>query len=736
MIDPYNMSKEDLAIFEPEILFVLDKFQQSLRVKLKRNSKAKKLLEGVRGVSFINYEKLYFFPTEQLNSFIRQLKAKQVSFGVETSASIALKASANVRASILSNQIIPTAKDLRLSKLAPIIDSYEVKGETWFRFSNYTVSQITEAFPALPNFNERKETAKRFSFADFFRIFKECNKYSYKIWFTAKTLTTANDPTIEIISQEKPTVAIPEEVLRERERLLDKQRQFLQMKDAECNSAALSNPKIGELLFPHQRVAIKWLCETKRAFLGDDMGLGKTLTVITYYEFMRVAQENDFLLIVCPNSLTRNWGREMKQWFPKKQLLVFPEGKKEKIDLLKRLQWGAAKVDGIVLNYESVRLEYVLEGLKKLLSSKRPLLCLDESQRVKNHASKTFEAMLQLIPFCERRVLLSGTPTPKDITDIWAQIRLLDDGERFGKSYYRWLAEVAVLGTKFSQYAVKSFKPDAVKETTTRVQELLLRRKKENVVNLPEKTFITRDVELKGNQLKRYEALRKELLVKVTSTSGGAFEREVSSILEEYLRAVQLASNPRLVDETWEGEPAKFEELDSILEDVIGERDEKVVIWTNYLGNIRELTHRYKKYGAQPFSGETSVNDRAKIIEDFQNSDQCKVLVAIPAAGGVGITLTASQTAIYLDKTWNAEHWMQSIDRIHRIGQTGTVRIISLHSCRIDELISWNLRRKEKAQASLLGDYRGDTPEWLSADNQLETNEQPSKKQLLEAVRG
>jgi SNF2 family DNA or RNA helicase len=189
------------------------------------------------------------------------------------------------------------------------------------------------------------------------------------------------------------------------------------------------------------------------------------------------------------------------------------------------------------------------------------------------------------------------------------------------------------------------------------------------------------------------------------SLSGEQFVREITNILEEYLRAVQVSSNPRLIDPQWKGEPAKFLELDEIVREIVHEQGQKIVVWTNYLGNVAELCERYKTYGTAPFSGEVSAAEREKTVRAFQESDTPRILVAVPAAGGVGITLTAAQTAVYVDKTWNAEHWMQSVDRIHRIGQRGTVNVISLLGCKVDEIIHWNLRRKEQGQARVLGDY-------------------------------
>ncbi len=497
--------------------------------------------------------------------------------------------------------------------------------------------------------------------------------------------------------------------LRQREEQRQATEKYLRLSDIPV-SELTSDDKLSQLckaLFPHQRVAVRWLLENPHAFLGDDMGLGKTLAVLSAYSLLKKAGENDLLVIACPNSLTRNWLREAKRWVPELMLHLIPQTKSDREKFFKQLHiFPHSAIDGIVVNYETLRVDSVFPEIKRYAETRKGFLCLDESQRVKNPQSKTFEALKELSSVFPRRTLLSGTPTPKDLSDIWGQMFILDRGARLGKSYYRWLGEVAELGNKWSEYAVKRFFPDQVEETVARVREVLLRRRKEDVINLPEKTFSIRDIDLIGDQRKRYDEVCEDLLIRVTRADGDTFVREINSILEEYLRAVQIASNPRLVDENWKGEPAKFSELDEIVTEVVKEREEKIVIWTNYRRNIEELTQRYQFLGSAAFYGDTDPKERQRIVTEFQepSSRRINVLVAIPAAGGVGITLTAAQTAVYLDKSWNAEHWLQSVDRIHRIGQSGTVNIISLHAGGIDELISRSLKRKEKFQAKLLGD--------------------------------
>lgn len=482
-------------------------------------------------------------------------------------------------------------------------------------------------------------------------------------------------------------------------------------------------------LFPHQRVAVKFLSENPAAFLGDDMGLGKTLSVLTTFALLKDQGQSDLLLVACPNSLTRNWIREGKQWTPWLNLALFPQTKSEREKFLKQTKILPKNAfDGLIINYETLRIDSVYPAIQALCAGRNTLLCLDESQRVKNSQSKTFEALKVVSDVCPRRILLSGTPTPKDIADIWGQMFILDRGERLGTSYFKWLAQVAELGNKWSEFAVKKFIPEEVEETISRVREVLLRRKKEQVINLPEKTFIIRDVELSGDQKKRYDEVCEELLIRITRSDGNFLVKEIHSILEEYLRAVQAASNPRLIDENWKGEPAKFLELDEIVHEIVTERDEKIVIWTNYRKNVTELTQRYSALGSAAFFGDTPPAERQNLVNRFQNTadKSLRILIAVPAAGGVGITLTAAQTAVYLDKSWNAEHWLQSIDRIHRIGQNGTVNIISLISGGVDELISYSLRRKEKFQARVLGD--GEHAEMLPTREELVAAVQGSKK--------
>ena len=511
------------------------------------------------------------------------------------------------------------------------------------------------------------------------------------------------------------------ETEKQRSKVLDQAKFYQELKDTEI---ILNNKLIIEKLFPHQRVAVKWLLEQEECFLGDDMGLGKTLSVLSAFEELKHTEICDFLIVLCPNSLVLNWKSETKNWFDNLTLITLQDTKEKRLATFRQLQANLIKADGIILNYEEARLDYVYPCLQELAEKHNTLICLDESQRVKNPQSVTFKAIRQVAEKAKRKVLLSGTPAPKDFADLWAQVYLLDGGKRFGKNYYKWLEEVAELGSKWSKFTIKKFKPEIVEEYLLRFKEILLRRTKKDVIKLPPKIFSRRDLELKGDQLKRYNQIKEELLFTVASLNGKDYIKQIDNIMEQFLRAVQVASNPRLIDPTWKGDPVKFLELDEIVNELVYNNEEKIVIWTNYVANIKELVERYKKFNALPYFGEIKTTQRAEYVKDFQSAEKnsAKILIAVPAAGGVGITLTRASTAIYLDKTWNAEHWLQSIDRVYRIGQDKLVNIISLNACPIDYLISANLRKKEKMLASIM-------------DSKIEQNTYPTRQELLEALK-
>lgn len=742
--NPYSVPFKDISAAKPDVVLELD--EVGLIVTPFSGCEGEDIVRGFSGLVYSQTLESFYFPLSRLKTLLALLKKRNIFFAVEEESAAKLEETAPQRNAILKKGFSGSysKEELHTSLLGPYLYSQDGK-LSLERVSEYHLKKLKISETSIDNY------------------LAEAYQQNLPLWLTAELLPDlSGERVLEdhlspyskatqmfYLKGQEPysrlTGKVPLEDLQDllaahpkaqttkgfdtfcsqtqaRIKALKEKKNLLEANDADLSQVEFTSSKFPADLFPHQRVAVRWLLNTRAAFLGDDMGLGKTVSVLSYFDALSNKNSNAFLLVICPRSLCINWYREARKWIPKALITTLPSDKRGRSKLLTPMAAnGASGWNGLVLNYESARLEDVQPVLSKICQKRPVLLCLDESQRVKNPMSKTFAALAKFSGLAKRRVLLSGTPTPREFSDIWAQMKLLDGGERLGVDYIKWLGKIAELGNDWSAYAVREYKQQEVKKEIVKVQEVLLRRKKENVVDLPEKLFSVRDIELTGSQAKKYKEITKELRVRISSLGGSSYVKEIDNILEEYLRAVQVASNPRLIDESWKGEPAKFLELDEIVNELV-DGDQKVVVWTNFRRNIKELCERYKKYGARPFSGEVTPVDRDRYIKEFQSKESgSKVLVAVPAAGGVGITLTAANTCVYIDKTWNAEHWLQSIDRVHRIGQTGTVSVISLHGCKVDQFISYNLSRKEKMLKEVVGDSTS-------------VNSKPSKEELLSAL--
>lgn len=767
-INLFQATDSEIKALKPALAFYLAPDERGLRLKFFRKNLAFKFIKKHPAIHYLKKERLYYFPAQEINKLIKSLKGKKTTFAVHESAGKRLSISAETRRKICSLELTPANQDLEFSLLYPCIvtsqgNKIEVRGQTdkffkqnkyinlvelknliynsYFEQIHYWIS--SEVICLLPEDNYFEDHFDDSLLSLSFPEISFCCDKKQRPYLQVRNdidfsldrdnyLEVVNPVTLEGAKFYSLNLSELERVLKKVEdrfgtsilksanfkTVLEKSKQlkgnltranyYNALKDLEIDHP---NQDLIKKLFPHQRVAVSWLLENNFGLFADDMGLGKTLSILTSYDYLRKKSEFDFILVISPNSLVKNWQRESKLWFGDMKLLDLPKTKASREDFFNKFKLAPKDwIAGLVLNFESLRTESTLEQIYNILAAKKFLLVIDESQRAKNPKSKTFAALKKISTLAQRRFLLSGTPTPRDFADIWSQVYLADQGERFGKSFYTWLESIAELGNKWSPFAVKRYKKDELEDAVLRVQEILLRRKKEDVISLPEKIFSVRDIELTGDQLKQFDGLCKDLIVKISKLSGALFYKQIDSVLEQMLRAVQIASNPRLVDENWKGEPAKFLELDILVEEIVEENSNKLVIWTNYLANVRELMLRYSRLKPLAYSGEVSEKDRDLNIQRFQNDAEYKILIAVPAAGGVGITLTAAQTAVYLEKTWNAEHWMQSVDRIHRIGQNGTVNIISLHSCFLDEIIYKNLQKKQRMQSIVMGDYQDNLP--------------------------
>lgn len=437
-------------------------------------------------------------------------------------------------------------------------------------------------------------------------------------------------------------------------------------------------------LMEHQRVGIDFLTGAPAGLLAFEQGLGKTLVAIDAFRRVWAAREADRMLVICPNSLKRNWVAELKKFAPEFTVAIAEGSPKAR----KRI-FASARENVVITSYETARAE--VTAVLAFVQRQHTAMVLDESHATKNWNSLTSAAARHFAPHCTFRWLLSGTPVTNAASDLYTQVDILAPGEHLLGSQESFLANIAHDPT--ADFAKGVF------------ERLILRRTKEQCLDLPEKTFVDVRVELPPWQRRLYDDMREQMVCDLKAMTGEQYRAFASTALAQLTRLSQLASNPALLFPEMEETPAKFEVIDGLIRDIISVPGRKVILWSNYVRTIESLIQRLAPFGAVAIYGGTPTSDRQDIAARFQTDPETRVLIANPAAAGTGFTLTASSFTIYESLSWRYDHYAQSQDRNHRIGQTEPVTYMRLLAAdTIEEAIVTALERKSSLARGLLGD--------------------------------
>ncbi|MFN4297873.1 MAG: DEAD/DEAH box helicase [Brevundimonas sp.] len=434
----------------------------------------------------------------------------------------------------------------------------------------------------------------------------------------------------------------------------------------------------------HQTEGVAFLSEGRRGLLAFEQGLGKTLVAIMAFCDLRAAGRVDRMLVICPNSLKRNWVAELNKFAPTLTVDI-AEGTPK----ARRTTLSMSRCDVMITSYETARSE--LTALLAFTTAQRTALVLDESHAAKNWKSLTSASMRHIAPRCEYRWLLSGTPVTNTPADLYTQIEIVAPGERSLGSLETFLARIEEDPT--AAFAKPIF------------DDLILRKTKEECLDLPEKTFTDVIVELPAWQRRLYDDMRHDMACAIKGMTGAQYSAFASTALAQLTRLMQLASNPALIFPDTGQTPGKVDVLDGLLADIMALDSRKVILWSNYVANIERLRLRYSEYGAVAIYGGVPPTERQNVANAFQGDAATRLLIANPAAAATGFTLTAANYTIYESIGWRYDHYAQSQDRNHRIGQTRPVTYLRLIAAdTIDEAIGGALERKSSMAKGLLSD--------------------------------
>lgn len=453
--------------------------------------------------------------------------------------------------------------------------------------------------------------------------------------------------------------------------------------------------------FSHQLEGVEYGLKYDRWFLGDEQGLGKTKQVIDIAIARKLKYGYKHCLIVCGvNTLKWNWVNEIHTHSNEGSYILgqkLSKGKikigstKDKINDLNFLLLDKLVLPYfIITNVESFRDKNIADLIQQLCKKGIINMCAaDEMHKMKNPTSQQTKGFLKCLPDC--RIGMTGTPLMNSPMDLYVILKWLGYESH---AFYSFKQHYCVMGG-YGGYEIVGYKN--LDQLTAQVREIMLRRLKSEVLDLPEKIYVDDIVEMEGKQSVMYKEV--EAGLKADYING---DIDLTNPLSALIRLRQTTGYPGILsDEITES--AKLDRMEEIVENCIS-NDEKVIIFSNWTQMTSVIFDKVAKYGCGVITGETADSNRQAIVNKFQSDDTLKVIVGTIGAMGTGLTLTAATTVIFVDEPWNKALFDQAVDRAHRIGQKNNITIYSI-MCKdtIDERIH-NLIYKKGAMSDAIID--------------------------------
>lgn len=420
--------------------------------------------------------------------------------------------------------------------------------------------------------------------------------------------------------------------------------------------------------FKHQVLGYNVGISLPNAAILAEMGCGKSLIALATAGRRYLDGQIKKLLIVCPTSIMFVWHDEFEKFadFPY-SLLVLDGPVKKRIERLQEFRGEGLMVS--VINYEGVwRME---DELRKW---EPDMIIADESQKLKTPSTQQSKAMHRLGKVAKYRMILTGTPVTQGPLDFFSQYKFLDP-TIFGNSYYAFRARYAVMGG-YENHQVVAYQN--LPELIEKAHSIAFRVTKAEALDLPEQIDQVRYCELEPKAARIYEQMRKECIAELE----GEKVITAANVLSKLLRLQQITGGF-----LGDGEGgiqkvsnAKLDVLREILEDIVIDNGKKVVIFARFRPEIAAIEKLLRDLGIryECITGDVDMSERGNKVHSFQNDPEVKVFIAQLQTAGLGITLTAADTAVFYSLDFSFANYDQAKARLHRISQKNNVTNIHI----------------------------------------------------------
>ena len=461
--------------------------------------------------------------------------------------------------------------------------------------------------------------------------------------------------------------------------------------------------------YAHQMTALEksWNRETYAYFM--EMGTGKTKVLIDNLAMLYDKGKVNGALIIAPKGVVGTWyNNELPTHLPDhiENVTVLWKAaitKKQKETLDELFSEGEG-LHILIMNVEAFSTTKGMDFANKFLSCHRTLMAIDESTTIKTPTAKRTKNILKLASSASYRRIMTGSPVTKNPLDLYTQCDFLSPWLLDFTSYYAFrnrYAEMKTLHMHGRQVqVVNGFKN--LGELSDKLKDFSYRVLKDDCLDLPDKIFIKRQIQLTPDQRKLYEQMKKEAIAILKGK-----QSTTVNTLTQLMRLQQITCGHFTADDG-AVQPIANNRITELM-DVLEETEGKAIIWAHYQYDITAIINAVvKKYGPGSivdYYGLTPQEERQPNIKRFQDDPKCRFIVGTPSTGGYGITLTAANTVIYYSNGYDLEKRLQSEDRAHRIGQKKSVTYVDLMADdTVDEKIVQALRKKINIASEVLGE--------------------------------
>ena len=430
----------------------------------------------------------------------------------------------------------------------------------------------------------------------------------------------------------------------------------------------------------HQKEAVQKLVENKKFILADDMGLGKTTSTI----IAALETGAKKILIICPATLKINWKREIENYSDKSVYIA--EGKN-----------FSTEHDFVIINYDIIKNfhDTKKKDESQVIDANFDLVIVDECHMIKNPTAQRTKLINDISKGVDRLWLLSGTPMTSRPMDYFNLLSLVDSP--VAKNWMAYAIRYCS-GYQFNAGSKKIWNVTGasnLEELRDRTSGTILRRLKEDVLDLPDKIITPVYLRLKS---KSYEEVMGEYYDWYDKNPD-----ESKSLTVQFTKLTKVRQI--IADE-------KISHTIELAENII-EQGKKVIIFCNFTDSLNKIGEHFGKVAVK-LDGSMSKPNRQHSVDEFQNNEKVKVFVSNLKAGGVGITLTAAEAVIFNDISFVPSDMAQAEDRAYRYGQKSNVSIYyPIFDNSVEAIIYDIVNAKKQVIATVMGDNQdnGDVAE-------------------------